>query len=129
MEDCQALFSAGRQDNHASLGSVQPGEDIFADLLGRTESLTYHTRVRRALTIAIPHDTLSTRFDEGPATPGCSRRSPRTAAWRKGRASSRTGPSAAVAAERFLGSHSAAAADRFSDAPRVRGIPASLALG
>jgi hypothetical protein len=43
MEDCQALFSAGRQDNHASLGSVQPGEDIFADLLGRTESLTYHT--------------------------------------------------------------------------------------
>ncbi len=43
MEDFQDLFGAGRQGDHASPGSAQPGEDIFADLLGRTKSLTYHT--------------------------------------------------------------------------------------
>jgi hypothetical protein len=42
VEDLQALLGAVRQGNHASPTSVQPGEDIFADPLGRTKSPTYH---------------------------------------------------------------------------------------
>ncbi len=36
MEDFQTLFGTVRQGNHASPGSTQAGEDIFADPLGRT---------------------------------------------------------------------------------------------
>ena len=42
MEDFQTLFGTVRQGNHASPGSTQAREDIFADPLGRTLSLTYH---------------------------------------------------------------------------------------
>lgn len=36
VEDLQALLGTLRQGNHASPSSVQRGEDIFADQLGRT---------------------------------------------------------------------------------------------
>jgi hypothetical protein len=50
MEDFQTLFGTVRQGNHASPGSTQAGEDIFADPLGRTLSLTYH------ITTTVPCD-------------------------------------------------------------------------
>jgi len=40
MEDFQALCGAMGQRDHASPRSSQSGEDIFADLLGRTKSLS-----------------------------------------------------------------------------------------
>src|SRR2546425_30976 len=46
VKDFQALFGVGCQRDHASPSSAQSGEDIFADPLGRTESLSYHTRRR-----------------------------------------------------------------------------------
>jgi hypothetical protein len=42
MEDLQALLGTLRQSNHASPSSAQRGEDIFADQLGGTSSLTVH---------------------------------------------------------------------------------------
>src|SRR2546425_2643146 len=52
VKDCQALFGVGCQRDHASPSSAQSGEDIFADPLGRTESLSYHNRAFRGLTSA-----------------------------------------------------------------------------
>ncbi len=43
MEDSQALLGTVRQRDHASPNSAQRGEDIFADHLGGTKSLTIHT--------------------------------------------------------------------------------------
>jgi hypothetical protein len=42
MQDLQTRLGTMRQGNHASPASPQWGEDIFADLLGRTDSLIYH---------------------------------------------------------------------------------------
>jgi hypothetical protein len=47
----QALFGTVRQSDHASPSSAQLRADIFADPLGRTESLTYHTYPAVQLTL------------------------------------------------------------------------------
>lgn len=58
MEDPQALLGAVRQRDHASPGSSPPGEDIFADLLGRTKSLNCHNMGSCILTARQRHSTI-----------------------------------------------------------------------
>ena len=66
VKDFQALFGAGCQRDHASPSSAQSGADIFADPLGRTKSLIYHTAFPVPLTPPRPNATMT----------GCLRRVP-----------------------------------------------------